>query len=259
MFRRLYNFTGKGDTDPALNQDYATELMAKCPPPANPRTTVEMDPKSSLSFDSHYYVGLTEYKGAFSSDAALLTNRRAARLVRSFRDFNTFKMAFGRSMVHMGAIGVLTGCTTSPEKETDPALNQDYATELMAKCPPPANPRTTVKMDAKSSLSFDSYYYVGLTEYKGAFSSDAALLTNRRAARLVRSFRDFNTFKIAFGRSMVHMGATGVLTALSYSSTLSIELFILCECVCSGGLMASSSFNTKDLEDRWRAIQFKKK
>ncbi|XP_060959666.1 peroxidase 24-like [Cannabis sativa] len=109
MFRRLYNFTGKGDTDPALNQDYATELMAKCPPPANPRTTVEMDPKSSLSFDSHYYVGLTEYKGAFSSDAALLTNRRAARLVRSFRDFNTFKIAFGRSMVHMGATGVLTG------------------------------------------------------------------------------------------------------------------------------------------------------
>ncbi|KAM6565998.1 hypothetical protein CsatA_025126 [Cannabis sativa] len=108
MFRRLYNFTEKGDTDPALNQDYATELMAKCPPPANPRTTVEMDPKSSLSFDSHNYVGLTEYKGAFSSDAALLTNRRAARLVRSFRDFNTFKIAFGRSMVHMGATGVLT-------------------------------------------------------------------------------------------------------------------------------------------------------
>uniref|UniRef100_A0A803Q579 peroxidase n=1 Tax=Cannabis sativa TaxID=3483 RepID=A0A803Q579_CANSA len=108
MFRRLYNFTGKGDTDPTLDQDYATELMSKCPPPANPKTIVEMDPESSLSFDSNYYVGVTKSKGAFSSDAALLTNPRAARLVRSFHDFNTFKIAFGRSMVHMGAIGVLT-------------------------------------------------------------------------------------------------------------------------------------------------------
>ncbi|KAM6545238.1 hypothetical protein CsatB_025974 [Cannabis sativa] len=137
--------------------------------------------------------------------------------------------------------------------DSDAALNQDYATELMAKCPPPANPRTTVEMDPKSSLSFDSHYYVGLTENKGAFSCDAALLTNRRAARLVRSFRDFNTFKIAFGRSMVHMGAIGVLTSDER------EIRTNCRCVCSGGLMASSSFNTKDLEDRWRAIQFKKK
>uniref|UniRef100_A0A803Q581 Peroxidase n=1 Tax=Cannabis sativa TaxID=3483 RepID=A0A803Q581_CANSA len=98
MFRRLYNFTGNGDTDPALDADYATMLKATCPPPANPRTTVEMDPGSSLIFDSHYYDGVTRNQGAFSSDAALLTNPLAARLVESFRDFDTFKSAFARSM-----------------------------------------------------------------------------------------------------------------------------------------------------------------
>ncbi|PIN10144.1 Peroxidase [Handroanthus impetiginosus] len=52
--RRLYNFTGKGDSDPSLNIEYANKLRTICPNLINSSTILEMDPESSLSFDSHY-------------------------------------------------------------------------------------------------------------------------------------------------------------------------------------------------------------
>ncbi|PON88264.1 Peroxidase [Trema orientale] len=107
--RRLYNFTGNGDTDPSLDQAYAAELKVRCPLPTNPATTVELDRHSSLSFDSNYFVGLSRKQGVLTSDAALLTNERAANLTESFKNFKTFVGAFGLSMVKMGGIGVLTG------------------------------------------------------------------------------------------------------------------------------------------------------
>ncbi|KAL4311367.1 hypothetical protein GQ457_01G021860 [Hibiscus cannabinus] len=55
LSRRLYNFTGKGDADPSLDPEYADILRAK--------STVEMDPSSSLSFDKHYYDILRQNKG----------------------------------------------------------------------------------------------------------------------------------------------------------------------------------------------------
>lgn len=109
IFRRLYNFTGKGDTDPALDPAYAAELKGICPPPANPVTTVALDRNSSLSFDSNYFEGLTKKQGILTSDNALLTNPEAATLVKKFKKFDAFKKAFADSMVKMGAIGVLTG------------------------------------------------------------------------------------------------------------------------------------------------------
>ncbi|KAG8370081.1 hypothetical protein BUALT_Bualt14G0080500 [Buddleja alternifolia] len=106
--RRLYNFTGKGDADPSLDRDYANTLRTFCPNPINPSTILEMDPKSSLSFDSHYFEALNQNKGLFVSDAALLTNPRSARLARIFENSEVFIDNFARSMVNMGAIGVLT-------------------------------------------------------------------------------------------------------------------------------------------------------
>lgn len=107
--RRLYNFTGKGDTDPSLDASYAESLKTQCPNPANAATTVEMDPKSSLSFDSNYFSTVNQKKGLFQSDAALITDRDSARIVKSFQNPNVFLSAFGKSMKKMGAMEVLTG------------------------------------------------------------------------------------------------------------------------------------------------------
>ncbi|KAL6975719.1 peroxidase [Sarracenia purpurea var. burkii] len=51
---RLYNFTGKGDTDPTLDRNYIARLKLKCKP-GDTTTTVEMVPRSSKRFDADYY------------------------------------------------------------------------------------------------------------------------------------------------------------------------------------------------------------
>lgn len=68
-----------------------------------------MDPKSSLSFDSNYFSTVNQNKGLFQSDAALITDRDSARIVKSFQNPNVFLSAFGKSMKKMGAMEVLTG------------------------------------------------------------------------------------------------------------------------------------------------------
>ncbi|GMN51746.1 hypothetical protein TIFTF001_020901 [Ficus carica] len=105
---RLYNFTGKGDQDPSLDPIYAAFLKSKCAP--NDRvTTVEMDPNSSLIFDSNYYKILKANKGLFQSDAALLTNRIARSTVEQLVHQYAFFKEFAQSMKRMGAVEVLTG------------------------------------------------------------------------------------------------------------------------------------------------------
>ncbi|KAH7573646.1 hypothetical protein JRO89_XS03G0186500 [Xanthoceras sorbifolium] len=106
---RLYNFTGKGDADPSLDRTYAEFLRSKCPNPANPATTVELDPRSSLSFDKNYFNILLQNKGLLQSDAALLTNPDSFQLVTKFWRSNDFFNVFAKSMEKMGAIEVLTG------------------------------------------------------------------------------------------------------------------------------------------------------
>ncbi|KAJ0034112.1 hypothetical protein Pint_25005 [Pistacia integerrima] len=106
---RLYNFNGTGEADSSLNAAYVEILKAQCPNPANPVTTVEMDPQSSVSFDSNYFKILLQKKGLFQSDAALLTNLRAAIRVATLQNSKLFYIKFAESMLKMGNIGVLTG------------------------------------------------------------------------------------------------------------------------------------------------------
>ncbi|KAL2470005.1 Peroxidase 24 [Abeliophyllum distichum] len=107
--KRLFNFTGKGDTDPSLDPTYAETLKCQCPNPVNPATTVEMDPQSSLSFDTRYFATVNQNKGLFQSDAALLMNPTSARIVKQLEVPRAFFNQFGKSMVNMGDIEVLVG------------------------------------------------------------------------------------------------------------------------------------------------------
>lgn len=106
--KRLYNFTGKGDTDPSLDSDYAETLKTICPIPINRTTTLGMDPGSSDNFDSHYFEALNKNMTLFQSDSALLTNPFSARIATQLQNPHVFFALFARSMRKMGAIGVLT-------------------------------------------------------------------------------------------------------------------------------------------------------
>uniref|UniRef100_A0A7N2LWU1 Peroxidase n=1 Tax=Quercus lobata TaxID=97700 RepID=A0A7N2LWU1_QUELO len=107
---RLYNFTGKGyGQDPSLNPIYATYLKTKCKNLSDNTTSLPMDPKSSLSFDTHYYKILLKHKGLFQSDAALLTDKKSFKEVKKLIVFEYFLEKFAHSIKKMGEIQVLTG------------------------------------------------------------------------------------------------------------------------------------------------------
>ncbi|KAL8131241.1 peroxidase 27-like [Apium graveolens] len=107
---RLYNNSGKGDTDPTMDQTYISRLKVKCKP-GDSTTIVEMDPGSAKTFDNDYYTLVSQRRGLFKSDSALLnddvTKKYVNRQVAS--GGSTFFADFKESMVKMGQIGVLTG------------------------------------------------------------------------------------------------------------------------------------------------------
>ncbi|XP_019194366.1 PREDICTED: peroxidase 27-like [Ipomoea nil] len=109
---RLYNFTGKGDTDPNMDQKYIAELKKnKCTSAGDTTSIVEMDPGSAKIFDTSYYSLVSKRRGLFESDAALLTNSVTKAYVQQQLNPSTatFFEDFADSMVKMGKIGVLTG------------------------------------------------------------------------------------------------------------------------------------------------------
>ncbi|KAI3829359.1 hypothetical protein L1987_03479 [Smallanthus sonchifolius] len=106
---RLYNFTGKGDTDPTMDQNYIARLKLKCKP-RDQTTLAELDPGSFKTFDDSYYKLVTKRRGLLQSDAALLNDPETrAYLDQATSHGSTFFKDFGVSMVKMGRIGVLTG------------------------------------------------------------------------------------------------------------------------------------------------------
>ncbi|XP_058082951.1 peroxidase 24-like [Magnolia sinica] len=115
--KRLYDFTGKWDVDSSLESTYADFLRTKCQSLSDKTTTVEMDPQSSLSYDNNYYVLLKQNKGLFQSDAALLTNKHAAKFVDELTNLTDFFAKFAFSMARMGKIEVLTGSSGEIRKK----------------------------------------------------------------------------------------------------------------------------------------------
>ncbi|THU50730.1 hypothetical protein C4D60_Mb06t23400 [Musa balbisiana] len=109
--KRLNNYKGKGDIDPTLDPNFAMELRNKCSPGIN--TVVEMVPGSSTSFDTKYYDLVAKRKGLFRSDEALLQDKRTRDYVysRLHAPESSFFYDFGKSMMKMGKVGVLTGNT----------------------------------------------------------------------------------------------------------------------------------------------------
>ncbi|KAL2514643.1 Peroxidase 27 [Forsythia ovata] len=107
---RLYNFTGRGDTDPSLDPNYIVQLKKKCSP-GDANSIVEMDPGSAKIFDTSYYSIVKKRRGLLEADAALLNDnvtRAYVQLQANSGGSNFFK-DFAVSMVKMGKIGVLTG------------------------------------------------------------------------------------------------------------------------------------------------------
>ncbi|XP_010271617.1 PREDICTED: peroxidase 27-like [Nelumbo nucifera] len=108
---RLYNFSGRGDTDPSLDPKYAIKLKKKCKR-GDVTTVVELDPGSFKTFNKDYYKVVAEGRGIFQSDAALLDDNETRDYVISQAASavsSTFLKDFAEAMINLGNIGVITG------------------------------------------------------------------------------------------------------------------------------------------------------
>nr|XP_016515051.1 PREDICTED: peroxidase 27-like [Nicotiana tabacum] len=117
---RMYNFTGNGDADPTMDPNYIARLKLKCSP-TDVTTLVEMDPGSFKIFDEKYYTLVAKRRGLFQSDSALLDDIETKAYVKrqALTHGKTFFKDFGKSMVKMGKIGVLTGQAGEIRKHCD--------------------------------------------------------------------------------------------------------------------------------------------
>ncbi|XP_059074908.1 peroxidase 5-like [Cryptomeria japonica] len=108
---RMYNFSGRGVQDPSMDPRYALQLKAKCPASSSSSSVVvPLDPLSPTNLDVKYYVDLQVKRGLLKSDQTLMTNDATSRLVKINAKYPTiWRKNFGRAMVKMGAIDVLTG------------------------------------------------------------------------------------------------------------------------------------------------------
>ncbi|KAF2591753.1 hypothetical protein F2Q70_00042093 [Brassica cretica] len=106
---RIYNFTGKGDSDPAMDKNYVEELKKRCPP-TDVTTSVDMDPTSAHKFDSHYFNTVYQKKGLFISDSTLLNDIDTNFYIQmqAVLNLNTFNSDFSKSMVKLGYVEILT-------------------------------------------------------------------------------------------------------------------------------------------------------
>ncbi|KAL6311941.1 hypothetical protein AAG906_012076 [Vitis piasezkii] len=105
---RLYNFSGKGDTDPDLDPNYIAKLKNKCKQ-GDANSLVEMDPGSFKTFDESYYTLVGKRRGLFETKAYVK--------LQATTHGSTFFKDFGVSMINMGRIGVLTGTSGEIRKE----------------------------------------------------------------------------------------------------------------------------------------------
>ncbi|KFK42861.1 hypothetical protein AALP_AA1G048700 [Arabis alpina] len=109
---RIYNFTANGGPDPAMNPSYVGELKQRCKP-NDFTTTVDMDPGSVAKFDTDYFKAVSQKKGLFISDSALLNDLQTSLYITTQLALggrlSTFNQDFAESMVRLGNLDVLTG------------------------------------------------------------------------------------------------------------------------------------------------------
>ncbi|XVF60024.1 hypothetical protein PTKIN_Ptkin08bG0009500 [Pterospermum kingtungense] len=107
---RIYSFSSSSPIDPALDPNYAQQLIEACPRNVDPSIAINMDPETPRTFDNVYYQNLVSGKGLFTSDEVLFTDSRSEATVRDFAsnpgDFNG---AFITAMRKLGRVGVKTG------------------------------------------------------------------------------------------------------------------------------------------------------
>ncbi|CAK9325058.1 unnamed protein product [Citrullus colocynthis] len=101
MFR-LYNQSGTGRPDPAIEPSFREELFKRCPQGGDENMTVNLD-STPYVFDNQYFKDLVGGRGLLNSDETLYTFGETRRYVRLFsQNQSAFFRAFVEGMLKMG-------------------------------------------------------------------------------------------------------------------------------------------------------------
>jgi peroxidase len=96
-----------------MDPGFASSLKAKCPiqnSNSNSDPTVPLDSLTPSILDEKYYADLEVKRGVLTSDQTLMSNPSTSRMVKINSKYpSIWRKKFGRAMVKMGAIDVLTG------------------------------------------------------------------------------------------------------------------------------------------------------
>ncbi|CAN1216340.1 Peroxidase 17 [Linum perenne] len=99
---RLYNQSGSGKPDPAIEPWYRQKLMELCPQGGDESVIVGLD-STPLVFDNAYFQDLVGGRGFLNSDQTLFTHPLTRKYVEEFsRDHAAFFDAFAEGMIKMG-------------------------------------------------------------------------------------------------------------------------------------------------------------
>ncbi|XP_044492965.1 LOW QUALITY PROTEIN: peroxidase 17-like [Mangifera indica] len=99
---RLYNQSGSGKPDPAIDPMYREKLNKLCPLGVDENVTVDLDATPKL-FDNQYFKDLVAGRGFLNSDQTLFTYPETREYVWLFsEDEDEFFKAFAEGMVKMG-------------------------------------------------------------------------------------------------------------------------------------------------------------
>ncbi|KAG8384426.1 hypothetical protein BUALT_Bualt04G0116700 [Buddleja alternifolia] len=109
--QRLFNFDGAGNPDPILDASLLGSLRNMCPNQDDSDSKLApLDAATSSKFDSSYFNSLVNNSGLLQSDQALMSDNKTAALVSLYSKLPfLFSKDFGKSMVKMSNIGILTG------------------------------------------------------------------------------------------------------------------------------------------------------
>lgn len=101
MFR-LYNQSGTGRPDPAIEPNYRKKLNKLCPPKVDQNVTGDLDATPEI-FDNQYFKDLVAGRGFLNSDETLFTYPQTRKFVQLYRkDQTRFFKDFAKGMIKMG-------------------------------------------------------------------------------------------------------------------------------------------------------------
>ncbi|KAL3620921.1 hypothetical protein CASFOL_035833 [Castilleja foliolosa] len=112
---RLYNFSNSGRADPSIDPSFLPTLQKLCPLNGDGSVRVALDTGSEKVFDNGYFENIRAGQAVLESDQRLWAQGSTRAVVQRYVggilgiSRLVFNVEFGKSMVRMSKIGVLTG------------------------------------------------------------------------------------------------------------------------------------------------------